>query len=186
MANKKIRSTPTPEEVIAQRIKTLRSREEVKYFFQRLIILAAFVYLVFGVFFGFYVPHDNDMYPRISAGDLLIYYRLSDSYSDQDIVVYTAGDTDYAGRIVARPGDTVELGSDGEFRINGSRIFESGIFYTTAPYDTDVTYPLTLSEDEFFLLCDMREGGRDSRFFGAVKKSSIKGKVITLLRRSSL
>ena len=180
------RNPQTPEEVIEQRLKTLRSRGEVKYLFQRIIILGVFVYLVFGVFFGLYVPTDNDMYPRISAGDLLLYYRLGDSYSDQDIVVYTAGGEDYIGRIVARPGDTVDINSSGELRINDSRIFESGIFYTTSPYETDVEYPLTLGEDEIFVLSDMREGGRDSRFFGPVKLSSVKGKVITLLRRSSL
>ena len=49
-----------------------------------------------------------------------------------------------------------------------------------------VNYPLSLKKDEVFLLCDYREGGRDSRYFGAVSKKEIKGKVITILRRSDL
>ena len=45
---------------------------------------------------------------------------------------------------------------------------------------------LTLAEDEFFVLCDYREGARDSRYFGPVSEDEIKGKVITVVRRSGL
>ena len=40
--------------------------------------------------------------------------------------------------------------------------------------------------DEVFVLCDYREGAKDSRYFGPVSKSEIKGKVITIVRRSNL
>ena len=51
---------------------------------------------------------------------------------------------------------------------------------------TGPAYPLTLAEDEFFVLCDYREGARDSRYFGPVSEGEIKGKVITVVRRSGL
>ena len=38
----------------------------------------------------------------------------------------------------------------------------------------------------FFVLCDYREGARDSRWFGPVRQSEVKGKVITVVRRSGL
>ena len=41
-------------------------------------------------------------------------------------------------------------------------------------------------KDEFFVLCDYREGARDSRYFGPVSEGEIKGKVITVVRRSGL
>ena len=47
-------------------------------------------------------------------------------------------------------------------------------------------YPLTLSEGEYFVLADYRNGGADSRFFGAVKEDEILGTVITILRRNNL
>lgn len=49
-----------------------------------------------------------------------------------------------------------------------------------------IVYPVTLAEDEVFVLCDYREGAKDSRYFGPVSKSEIKGKVITIVRRSNL
>jgi len=49
-----------------------------------------------------------------------------------------------------------------------------------------VKYPIKLKEGEYFMMSDMRSGAKDSRLFGPVKKEEIKGKVITILRRSSL
>ena len=63
---------------------------------------------------------------------------------------------------------------------------ETDIFYSTPRYESDVVYPVELAEDEFFILCDYREGARDSRYFGPVEKTEIQGKVITVIRRSEL
>ena len=65
-------------------------------------------------------------------------------------------------------------------------VTEENIFYTTPAYDSEVEYPLTLKEDQYFILCDNREGAKDSRSFGAVDTSEIKGKVITIVRRSGI
>ena len=49
-----------------------------------------------------------------------------------------------------------------------------------------MTYPVTLADGEYFVLCDYREGAKDSRYYGPVRRSELKGKVITVLRRSNL
>ena len=127
-----------------------------------------------------------DMAPRISAGDLLLYYRLENSWLAQDVIVFEKEGRQYTDRIVAVGGDTVEVTDDAQLIINGSYVAETNIYYSTPPYDSGVTYPLTLQEDEVFVLCDYREGARDSRSFGPVKRSEIRGKVITIIRRSEL
>ena len=55
--------------------KEIRRMSEIKAFFIRLVILLIFLWLLFGVFFGITPMRGNDMFPRISAGDLLLYYR---------------------------------------------------------------------------------------------------------------
>ena len=60
------------------------------------------------------------------------------------------------------------------------------IFYNTPEYAGFVSYPLTLGENEYFVLADYRNGGADSRFFGPVRKDEIDGTVITILRRNNL
>ena len=92
----------------------------------------------------------------------------------------------YVSRVIAAPGDTVDI-TDGErVLVNGNALIESNIFYTTPEYLGFVEYPVTLGPDEYFVLSDHRQGGADSRFFGPVKENDILGVVITVARRNNL
>lgn len=176
----------TPEEVIAIRRRNLRNQEEVKSFFLRLCILLIFLWIVFGKLFGILPMHNADMSPRISAGDLMLFFRLENRIHNDDVVVLKKDGTTYTGRIVARGGDAVEITEDSELKVNGSIVIENDIYYKTPKYEDYVSYPLTLEEDEYFVLCDYREGAKDSRYFGAVRDREILGKVITVIRRSGI
>ena len=101
-------------------------------------------------------------------------------------MVFEKNGEQYVGRIVANPGDTVEVTDQATLVVNGSTVLENDIYYTTPKYDDGPAYPITLAQDEYFILCDYREGARDSRYFGPVKTSEVKGKVITVIRRSGL
>lgn len=186
MSKKKMIEMKTPEQVIAYRRRYLADQAEVYSFAQRLIMLI----LVFGILFGFVFgirPMPNaDMSPRISAGDLMLFFRLDNEFHNGDVVVIKKNGRWYTSRIVAQGGDTVEITDDAKLKVNGSIVIENDIYYTTPQYESDVTYPVVLADNEFFLLCDFREGAKDSRYFGAVKRSEIKGKVITVVRRSGL
>lgn len=179
-------SAETPEQIIALRRKRLADRETVKAFFQRLILMAALLWILFGMIFGIMPMANEDMSPRISAGDLMLYYRLEKSFHSGDVVVLEKDGRIFTGRVVAKGGDTVEITDSSDLRVNESTVVENDIFYKTPRYDSDVVYPLTLGMEEYFILCDYREGARDSRYYGAVASGEIKGKVITVLRRSNL
>lgn len=158
---------------------------EIKAFFIRLVILLIFLWLLFGVFFELHQCVEMTC-PRISAGDLLLYYRLEKNFNSGDVLVFRKQGKISTGRVVAHGGDSVEI-TGWRLKVNGSIVIETNVFYKILPYDKKkVNYPLSLKKDEVFLLCDYREGGRDSRYFGAVSKKEIKGKVITILRRSDL
>ena len=176
----------TPERVIRSRLHRLASWEDVKSFFTRLILMALLLWILFGKLFGITPMANNDMSPSISAGDLIFYYRMQDTLRTDDVVVFEKAGKQYVGRIVGKGGETVEITDDARLKINGSTVMETDIFYSTPRYESDVVYPVELAEDEFFILCDYREGARDSRYFGAVERNEIKGKAITILRRSSL
>lgn len=176
----------TPELVIRSRLRRLANREDIWSFFSKLIMMVLLLWILFGVLFGITPMQNNDMSPRISAGDLLLYYRLEDTLRTNDVVVFEKDGKEYTGRIVGKGGESVEITVDSRLSINGSIVMENDIFYSTPRYDDSIAYPVSLAEDEYFILCDYREGARDSRYFGAVKRSEIKGKVITILRRSNL
>lgn len=144
---------------------------------------------------------NNDMMPRMSAGDLLLYYRLERTYDNQDVVVFRKAEEKdahvgkkgsgkrhdrYVGRIVARGGDTVEITEDSRLKVNDSIVAENDIYYKTPSYEEGISYPIELEKDQYFVLGDFREGAKDSRYLGAVDAKEIKGKVITVIRRSGL
>lgn len=176
----------SPEQVIAKKRRAMADRETVVSFLERLVLMVVLLWGLFTVVFGMMAMPNDDMSPRISAGDLMLYYRLETEFVADDVVVLEKDGTTYVGRIVARGGDTVEITDSAELKINNSTVAESGIYYSTPKYDADVSYPLTLAENQYFVLCDYREGARDSRYFGAVELGEIKGKVITVIRRSNL
>lgn len=130
-------------------------------------------------------PND-DMRPRISAGDIVVYYRLNKTPAIQDVVVLKKNNTDYVGRVIAKSGDTVEITKDAALIVNGNMVIEDMIYYSTPYYEGYVEYPLKLNEGEYFVLCDKREGGEDSRYYGAVKSNEIKGVVFGLFRRTGI
>ena len=176
----------TPEEVIATRRRALRNRADVESFLERLVAMAVMVWVLFGLIFGLMPMRNGDMVPRLNAGDLMLYYRLTQTFHAQDVVVLKKDGVTYTARIVARGGDQVEITDDDALKVNDSIVLENDIYYTTPKYDDQVQYPVTLAENEYFVLCDYRKGAKDSRYFGPVTRSEIKGKVITALRRSGL
>ena len=176
----------TPEEVIRRKRRRCADAEDIVSFFTRLAAMAVLLVLLFGFVFGVTPMADDDMSPRISAGDLLLYYRLADDYVSGDVMVFQKDGEQYVGRVVARGGDTVEVTEEATLVINGSTVLETDIYYSTPRYENGPEYPVTLAEGEYFILCDYREGARDSRYFGPVNRDEVRGKVITVIRRSGL
>ena len=168
-----------------------RSVKDYQSFLIRFGAFAAALWLLFFVFIGVMHMPSTDMYPRIDAGDFVLYYRLDKDVRAQDVIVVEkniqgVGKQIFVSRVVAVAGDTVEITSDNRLSVNGNIMIESNIFYQTPRYESDVQYPLTLGEGECFVLADSRNGGTDSRSFGPVKAGEINGTVITIVRRNNL
>ena len=126
------------------------------------------------------------MTPTYNAGDVLLFNRLDRNVEPQDIVVLKKNGMRYVARVAAVSGDTVDIPGDGSVYINGSLIDEPYINTSTLLYKGYTEFPLTLGENECFVLSDNREGGNDSRYFGIVSKNEITGTVLSLVRRSRL
>ena len=159
---------------------------EIRAFLVKAAIMAVTLWVIFGVVFGVVPMKDQSMMPKLAAGDLLLYYRLDRTPGDREVVVFEKEGKTYVGRVVARGGDTVEIREDALLQINGNAIVENEIYYSTEPYEEGIKYPVTLTDEEGFILCDYREGAKDSRYFGPVTKKELKGTVITAIRRSGI
>ena len=158
----------------------------VHTFFLNIRIIITAVWLLFGFVFGFFSAPNNDMSPNIKAGDLMLYYRLDHRYSAQDIIVLKKNQTTYVGRIVAKGGDTVDITDSDQLVINGDVVLEDNVYASTPRIAGTLTYPLTLGENEYFVLSDGRAGSEDIRYYGVISESEVNGKVVTLMRRNHL
>ena len=162
-----------------------RMREAHRLGFDALALLLV-VWALFGWVVGLTTAPNGDMFPRIDAGDLLLYYRLDKDVKSRDVIVFEKNGTRYVGRVVAVAGDEVEITDEERLSVNGSVMLERGIYAATPRFEGYTAYPLRLGRDECFVLVDGREGCEDSRYFGPVHKDEIRGTVITVLRRSNL
>jgi signal peptidase I len=165
--------------------KKLIHKETVVKFILKLALVILVIWAIFTFVFGIRQVSGETMYPRLRDGDLTLYYRLEQNYQIGDVVTYRENEVTLYGRIVAQGGDVVDLNDSGQLIVNGN-VQEEEIFYLTEPQDGDVTYPYTVDDDSYFVLCDFRTNGYDSRTYGAVPKSTIDGKIITILRRRGI
>ena len=191
--DEKTAGQPRSDEQLKKKLRrSERSVRDYQYFLLRLIILLLLLWVLFFKLIGVIRMPTGDMYPRIDAGDLVMFYRLDTNPSAQDVVALRrtvptlSGEQTMVLRVVAVAGDTVEVTETGFLKINGNVMDERNIFYPTPRYENYVEYPLTLEEGECFALADSRNGGTDSRFFGPVNNSEILGTVITIVRRNAL
>lgn len=161
-------------------------RYEIKTFLLRLGSFVLLLFFIFRFLFGIFMMPDDSMYPVLGAGDLVFYFRPENEFSAGDVVVCESDSETWCGRIAAKEGDSVTVTEEGTLYINDSLVNEDAIFYETVRYDSDVSYPLVLRQNEYFILCDHRTNGKDSRYFGAVHSSEIKGRLFAALRREGV
>jgi len=84
----------------------------------------------------------------------------------------------YVKRIIGLPGETVQILMDGTILINGEPLNE--YYGREVILDPGRAYePITLSEDEYFVLGDNRNNSKDSRWedVGNIKRDELMGKV---------
>ena len=145
-----------------------------------LILCVAFCFI-----FSFRKMDENNMWPSIKNGDLMLVFKAAGTLSQGDCVLYEADGKIWAGRIMAKENDVVDITESGEFLVNGVNL-DDGILISTESLDGTIQYPYCVPEGELFILSDYRTEGNDSRQFGSVEKEKIEGLIIAVLRRKEI
>ena len=145
------------------------------------------------LFQAFYIPSDS-MVPTLKTNDRVIVNKLSyhlHSVHRGDIVVFTTPKgpdgkpidptiKDLVKRVIGLPGDVVTAKND-HILIDGKVLREPYLPQGTV---TDCTsfvpqcFPAgKIPPNEYFVMGDNRSNSRDSRYFGAIRKNEIVGRV---------
>jgi len=171
---------------LAEEVKEKRAspslKDDILFLAAKLIVLVVMVVLMFTVVFGVVRVSDMSMKPAIMEGDLVFYSRMQNSYASGDLAVFEYQGVTQVRRVVAVAGDTINVDDKGLY-INGYLQQENNIYFDTQNFSEGVILPITLKEGEIFVLGDKRDSADDSRVYGPIKISEVKGKVMTLIRR---
>ena len=173
------------DQTCSQTIRKRRYSTEIKEgyirLFWRIVLIVAVGWLLFTQVFLMGQAPDNEMFPAVEAGDLLIGYRLEQNLEKEDVVVL--GDV-YKRQILGCETDVITMDDTGTLLVNGTAQTGEIAFPTYAK--EGITYPYTVPEGSVFILGDYRTHAKDSREFGPISTEDVKAKVITILRRREL
>lgn len=123
------------------------------------------------------VINGPSMLPTFESGDVVLVNKLAADYERFDVVIIEMPNEKLIKRVVALPGETVQI-KDGYIYINGKKLDD--VVSEKTSFAGTAFYPLTLAEDEYFVLGDNRENSTDSRYeeVGAITADQLYGRVI--------
>ncbi|MCJ7601123.1 MAG: signal peptidase I [Desulfobulbaceae bacterium] len=133
----------------------------------------------------------KDMMPALLVGDRILVNKSIFRNSDPkrgDIVIFpypVNPKQDFIKRVIALGGDTIEI-IEKQVYINGELLSEPYAVHNDShviPADRhprDFFGPVTVPDDSVFTMGDNRDNSHDSRFWGFVKKDTVKAKIINL------
>lgn len=154
-----------------------------------LSLIIAIILALFINFFIFSLTKVNgvSMEPSLVEGDRLLvvnYERFlkTRDYQRGDIIVFKSPHRDgkkYVKRLIGLPGDTINI-VDGEVFVNGDQIKEDYLGQENYTLAMDYGLNYKVPDGSYFYIGDNRgiNQSHDSRDFGAIPKSSIRGRAI--------
>lgn len=156
-----------------------------------LVIFAAVAVLALAArlfLFEVAVVKGNSMRSTLQNGEIMLVstldYRLGQPQRHDVVICHYPGRTvkhlpflqqQFVKRVIGLPGDTIEI-IDSVVYINGEALEEAYLDPAHTRFRTNRA-PITLGEDEYYVLGDNRDNSNDSRSIGPIKRSMIVGRV---------
>lgn len=165
--------------------KEARKRLAIKILITLLEVCVVFAlgYLITHWGMQIYTVSGQDMNPTLENGDRILVNKLSyriHSIKRNDVVIVRQNGSEHnyysAERVIGLPGETVQI-KEGKVFIDGEKLKEKYEFPLMENGGLALE-EITLDEDEYFVLCDNRNSGEDSRNanVGNVLRDNIVGK----------
>ena len=157
--------------------------KEILIFVTQVLVVIFLAYLVVNYAVERTTVYEESMSPTLVVDDKILVdkftYRLSEP-DRFDVIVFLKTDKEHSyyniKRIIGLPGETIQISENGVF-IDGGKLEETIEVEEMNNYGL-VSSPITLEENEYFVLGDSRNNSEDSRFanVGNVLKDDILGR----------
>lgn len=172
---------PTQDELKAEqaRLSRLRRRRNIALAVAgSLVVVVAVGIIVSATLLTVLQVRGTSMEPTVSEGDIIVTNR-SDSFTTGDIIAFYFNNKILLKRVIAFPGDWVDISKDGVVSINGKELKEDYVD-DLALGTPDITFPYQVPENNYFVLGDHRSVSIDSRSsaVGTVTKEQLIGRVM--------
>ena len=180
---KQKKKTPVPE--VAQ-LRAELKREKYKYRYVSvlrstvftLVVVAAFAILVATLWMPVLQIYGTSMTPTLDEGQIVVSVKGYE-FEPGDLVAFYIGNKLLVKRVIASPGDMIDIHEDGTVFVNGKELIEPYV-PEKALGECDLEFPYQVPESRFFMLGDHRATSVDSRssVVGCIAKEQIVGKIV--------
>lgn len=143
-----------------------------------LITVAAIAVLVATLWLPVLQIYGSSMAPTLQDGEIIFTMKTS-KFERGDIAAFYYNNKILVKRVIAGPGEWVNIDADGTVYINGSPISEPYL-EEKAFGDTNIELPYQVPDGKYFVMGDHRATSADSRntAVGCVDKEQLVGKIL--------
>ena len=144
-----------------------------------LVTVAAVAVLVAVLFLPVLHIYGSSMNPTLSEGDVVISLKQS-NFKAGDIIAFYYNNKILVKRVIAGPGEWVDIKEDGTVYVNNTELEEPYLTEEKAFGDCNIKLPYQVPESRIFVMGDNRSISVDSRntSVGCVAEEQIVGKIV--------
>ncbi|MDD6073654.1 MAG: signal peptidase I [Otoolea sp.] len=143
-----------------------------------LITVAAMAVLVATLWLPVLRIYGSSMTPTLQDGEIICTVKTS-NFEPGDIISFYYNNKILVKRVIARPGEWVNIDEDGAVSVNGT-VLEEPYLVEKALGDTDIELPYQVPDGKIFVMGDHRSTSVDSRntAVGCVAQEQVVGKIV--------
>ena len=183
MAMKKKMKKPVPP---LEALKAELKRERYKYRYASvlkstvytLIVVAAVAVLVATLWMPVLQTFGDSMTPTLNDGQIVISLK-SGEFGTGDVIAFYYNNKILIKRLIAGPGDWVNIDEEGHVYVNGEELIEPYVDELAFGY-CDIQLPYQVPDERYFVIGDHRSVSLDSRStsVGCVASEQIVGRIV--------
>lgn len=170
------------QEILEQELERLKYMKgfnsALKSTIYALITVAAVAVLVATLLLPVLQIYGTSMTPSLTEGEIVVSVKGS-QFEQGDIIAFYYNNKILVKRVIAFPGDWVDITDDGEVLVNGEQLDEP---YVSEPAlgDCDIELPYQVPDGKVFVMGDHRSTSQDSRLrsIGCIAEEQIVGRIV--------
>ncbi len=178
-----IEKSGTSQELQQTSNQTFNWKREVIEWVQAIVLALVIALFIRTFIFSLIKVQGNSMLPTLHNNDRLVVVRLMYKPKQGDVVIFRPPlhkDTPYVKRVIALPGQTVDIDFQKHQVIIDGEIQNEDYINELTTNPGNVSFPQTVPDDTIFVLGDNRNNSRDSRHIdvGMIPYKAIMGRAV--------